>query len=71
MAAGAGAINVSLGGAAIYHGQLQERPQLGPDRESGDMPNADGIRSACGLVNRALLLWTAAIALIAGGVQLL
>lgn len=71
MAAGAGAINVSLGGAAVYHGQLQQRPQLGPDRDSGETPSAEGIRRACGLVNRALLLWAAVIALITGGVQLL
>ena len=55
MAAGAGAINVSLGGAAIYHGQLQERPQLGP--ESGDQPSAKSIEEACALVNRVLVMW--------------
>jgi len=55
MAAGAGAINVSLGGAAIYHGKLQQRPQLGP--ASGSSASAASIERACTLVNRVLLLW--------------
>jgi len=59
MAAGAGAINVSLGGAAVYHGQLQQRPQLGP--ESGQSAGAESIQQACNLVNRVLLLWVAVI----------
>lgn len=59
MAAGAGAINVSLGGAAVYHGQLQQRPQLGP--EGGPTASAKSIREACALVNRVLLLWVVAI----------
>lgn len=67
MAAGAGAINVSLGGAAIYHGQLQQRPQLGPAPGQGEPPSAKGIRAACSLVNRALLLWAFSITLIVIG----
>lgn len=59
MAAGAGAINVSLGGAAVYHGQLQQRPQLGP--ETGQSAGAESIRNACMLVNRVLLLWVVVI----------
>lgn len=55
MAAGAGAINVSLGGAAIYHGEVQQRPPLGP--VGGDQPSAKSIEDACGLVNRVLMLW--------------
>ena len=66
MAAGAGAINVSLGGAAIYHGELQQRPQLGPDQENGDTPSAKGIERACTLVNRALGLWVLCIVVMAG-----
>lgn len=55
MASGAGAINVSLGGAAIYHGELQDRPALGP--ETGDAPSEKSVRDACELVNRVLMLW--------------
>ena len=66
MAAGAGAINVSLGGAAIYHGELQQRPPLGPNRDSGETPSAQGIERACTLVNRALGLWVLVIVILAG-----
>jgi adenosylcobinamide-phosphate synthase len=62
MAAGAGAINISLGGAAVYHGTLQQRPPLGP--ETGDKPSSNSIVAACRLVNKALVLWTVVIALI-------
>jgi adenosylcobinamide-phosphate synthase len=57
MASGAGALNVSLGGAARYHQQLQSRPALGPNLESGRAPTGDTINAACQLVNRALVLW--------------
>ena len=59
MASGAGAINVSLGGAAIYDGELQERPALGP--EEGAAPSAKSIEDACELVNHVLVFWIAAI----------
>ncbi|WP_067861690.1 adenosylcobinamide-phosphate synthase CbiB [Neptuniibacter marinus] len=59
MASGAGAINVSLGGAAIYHGELQQRPALGP--ETGDKPSAESIKLACELVNRVLIFWVVLI----------
>ena len=61
MAAGAGAINVSLGGAAIYHGELQQRPQLGP--QNGQGATAESIEQACNLVNRVLMLWIVVIGL--------
>lgn len=54
MAAGAGAIEVSLGGAAVYHGELQHRPCLGP---AGNEPQAQHILMALRLMDRALLLW--------------
>lgn len=62
MAAGAGAVNVSLGGAAVYHGELQQRPPLGP--ESGERPSALSIRNACGLVNRVLIFWCVTLYLV-------
>ena len=56
MAAGAGALNVTLGGAAVYHGKLETRPGLG----AGNPPDADSIRRAVSLVNRGILLWLCA-----------
>jgi adenosylcobinamide-phosphate synthase len=61
MAAGAGALNVTLGGAAQYHSQLQFRPGLGPDESQSQAVNASSIVKACGLVNRALILWLCVI----------
>ena len=62
MAAGAGALNVSLGGAAQYHSQLQYRPGLGPEK-SPEPVTAISIVKACGLVNRALVLWLTVLAM--------
>ena len=53
MAAGAGALGVSLGGAAEYHGELHERPQLG----EGPPPRARDIERALNLVYGGVLLW--------------
>lgn len=53
MAAGAGSLGVSLGGAAIYQGQREERPTLG----CGPAPNADDIRRALAMVNRGVAFW--------------
>ena len=57
MAAGAGSINVQLGGAATYHGVEQMRPSLG----EGDVPTATHIDSALQLIQRTLLLWLAVL----------
>lgn len=58
MAAGAGSLGVRLGGAAIYHGQVEERPPLGEAR----IPNADDIERALTLVRRGVWLWLAGFA---------
>lgn len=57
MAAGAGALGVSLGGAAIYHGRLEARPGLG----LGPVPGAADIDRAVGLVGRGLGVWLAVL----------
>ncbi len=53
MAAGAGALQVALGGAAIYHGKLEVRPALGEGRP----PQAADIARALALVQRGMRLW--------------
>ncbi|OEC34984.1 adenosylcobinamide-phosphate synthase [Pseudomonas cuatrocienegasensis] len=55
MAAGAGALGVSLGGSADYHGERHERPDLG----EGPQPRARDIERALNLVNGGVLLWLA------------
>jgi len=60
MAAGAGALHVSLGGAAPYHGQWEPRPILG----EGDAPDAGTIRRALRLVDRGVVAWLAVALLI-------
>ncbi len=54
MAAGAGALGVTLGGGAYYHGQWQPRPTLGPE---GIAPQGHHIQAALSLMDRALVLW--------------
>jgi adenosylcobinamide-phosphate synthase len=61
MASGAGALGISLGGAAIYEGEVEQRPVLG----MGPAAAADDIRRAWRLVFHAALLW-AGFALAAG-----
>ncbi|AUH51969.1 cobalamin biosynthesis protein [Chromobacterium sp. ATCC 53434] len=53
MAAGAGALGVSLGGGARYHGQWKERPPLG----CGPTPTHEDIGRAVRLVKRGMWLW--------------
>ncbi|WP_375738935.1 adenosylcobinamide-phosphate synthase CbiB [Pseudomonas boanensis] len=59
MAAGAGALGVTLGGPAIYHGELHERPRLG----EGPVARADDIGRAMDLVRQGVLLWLAVLIL--------
>jgi adenosylcobinamide-phosphate synthase len=53
MSAGAGALNLQLGGAAMYHGVVEQRPQLGIGRNA----TAIDIDRALRLVQRTTLLW--------------
>ncbi|MCK5901570.1 MAG: cobalamin biosynthesis protein [Cocleimonas sp.] len=53
MAAGAGALNLTLGGAAIYNGQLKQRLDLG----KGDTAKAKDINRAWKMIQQSLLLW--------------
>ena len=53
MAAGAGALGVQLGGPAIYHGELHQRPSLG----EGAPADANAIDRGWQLVQRGVWLW--------------
>ncbi len=64
MAAGAGALQVQLGGAAIYHGLEELRPQLG----EGAPAQARDIERALNLVYFGVLLWL--VGLVIGGLYL-
>ncbi|MCO6428942.1 adenosylcobinamide-phosphate synthase CbiB [Nitrosomonas communis] len=57
MAAGAGSLSLSLGGAACYHGKLQTRPLLG----TGRLPEIHDIDRALALIKRSLILWLVVI----------
>ena len=61
MAAGAGALQVSLGGTASYNNQVQFRPVLGVSQEKGRPLSAATLLCACRLINATTLLWLAAI----------
>lgn len=60
MAAGGGALEISLGGPAMYAGEVHQRPELGV----GSSPNSYDIHRALRLIQRSLLLWLAFIVLI-------
>lgn len=53
MAAGAGALDVRLGGAAPYHGVWEERPELG----EGNPPSAESISRALRLLRDGVIVW--------------
>ena len=55
MAAGAGSLGIALGGAAIYHGHVEERPTLGEGRAA----RAEDIARALHLLRRSTVLWLA------------
>ncbi len=64
LAAGAGALGVQLGGAAMYHGQWEMRPKVGPGKDSTTVQNtvrpAD-IARASALVVCGQSAWVAVI----------
>ena len=61
MSAGAGALQVKLGGPARYHGEWHQRPDLG----AGEAPVPHHIERALRLVRHGVYLWLA-IGLLAG-----
>ena len=62
MAAGAGALDIKLGGAARYQDEWHQRPQLGSDKQ----PHATDIERALKLVRHGVYLWLAVFLLIVG-----
>lgn len=66
MAAGAGALKVALGGAAIYQGALEPRPPLG----NGATPDHRHIVLALRLVDHGVLLWIGCVAVLTMAVTL-
>lgn len=61
MAAGAGALGVSLGGPAPYHGVWESRPALG----EGTPADAGSVRRALQLVRRGVVVWLVVALLLA------
>lgn len=59
MSAGAGSLDIQLGGPAIYHGQVKIKPTLG----SGNIPTNQDIQRANVLILLSLLLWIGVISL--------
>ena len=57
MAAGAGALQVKLGGDSVYHGQVKSRPLLG----CGEQAKADDINRSLDLVLKSIWIWLVAI----------
>lgn len=62
MAAGAGALQIQLGGAACYRGEWQQRPALG----AGAAPDVADIERALALVRHGVLLWLLVFGLLSG-----
>lgn len=65
MAAGAGALDVRLGGAAPYQGVWEERPELGV----GDPPDATSISRAVRLVRHSAIIWLLVALLLGFAIQ--
>ena len=67
MATGAGALSISLGGAATYHGKQKSRPTLG----SGPAPKAEDLSRALILIDRCVYLWGSVALILAVSYELL
>jgi adenosylcobinamide-phosphate synthase len=63
MSSGAGALNLSLGGPAVYDGEVEQRPPLG----IGAAARTEDIVRAWRLVRNTTALWLAVALMIAGG----
>jgi len=57
MAAGAGSLGLCLGGAAVYHGEIQQRPVLG----RGESASVADIDRALALLKRGVIIWMTCI----------
>lgn len=57
MSSGAGALGITIGGPAVYHGQLQDKIFMG----CGAKADASNIKSACRLVSHTCVLWAVSI----------
>ncbi len=60
MTAGAGGLNLKLGGTASYHGKDKEKPFFG----GANLPTNHDIKRANRLINLSLILWLAVLAVI-------
>lgn len=60
MTAGAGSLNLQLGGPAAYRGQIKQKPWFG----GPNSPQNQDILKACRLVRTSVWLWLALIALV-------
>ena len=57
MAAGAGSLGLTLGGAAVYHGRIEPRPALG----YGPAPGAADIERGLILVKTTMMVWIVSV----------
>ncbi|WP_250655915.1 adenosylcobinamide-phosphate synthase CbiB [Alkalimarinus coralli] len=60
MAAGAGALSITIGGDAVYHGTKESKPVLG----MGEPPTLQDIQEAQSLINKALFIWLATLTIL-------
>jgi len=59
MSAGAGALQVRLGGVSSYHGKTKNKPEFG----CGSLPENKDINRSIDLVTQTLLLWCVVISI--------